>query len=49
MTMEKKLCELRELQDIRDKAAQVWSEHKKSHSNSRLGLPGITPEGKSIG
>jgi hypothetical protein len=48
MTMEKKLCELHELQDIRDKAAQVWSEHKKSHSN-RLGLPGITPEGKCIG
>src|SRR5260370_4431076 len=45
MTMEKKLCEL---QDMRDKAAQAWSEHKKSHRSSRHGLPAITPEGKCI-
>ena len=31
--MEKKLCELHELQDMRDKAPQAWSEHKKSHWN----------------
>src|SRR6266568_4251641 len=49
MTMEQKLCELHELQDTRDRAAQVWSEHKKSHSKSRLGLAATTPEGKSIG
>src|SRR6266496_1493599 len=49
MTMEKKLCELHELQDVRDKAAQAWSEHKKSHSSSRHGFPGIISEGKCIG
>jgi len=48
MTMEKKLCELHELQDVRDKAAQAWSENKKSHSSSRHGFPGIISEGKCI-
>src|SRR6266496_6789132 len=49
MTMEEKLCQLHELQDMRDKAAQAWSEHKKSHSSSRHGFPGIISEGKCIG
>ena len=48
MTMEKKLCELHELQDMRDKAAQAWSEHKKSHRSSRHGVPGIRHERKCI-
>ena len=47
--MEQKLCELHELQDVRDKAAQAWSENKKSHSSSRHGFPGIISEGKCIG
>ncbi len=46
MTMDEKLCELHELQDMRDKAAQAWSEHKKSHRSGRHGLPGITPDAK---
>jgi len=49
MTMDEKLCELHELQDMRDKAAQAWSEHKKSHRSGRHGLPEITLEGKCIG
>jgi len=49
MTMEQKLCELHELQDMRDKAAHAWGEHKKSHRSTRHGFPGITPEGKCIG
>jgi len=49
MTMDEKFCELHELQDMRDKAAQAWSEHKRSHRNSRHGVPGTTREGKCIG
>ena len=48
MTMEGKLCQLHELQDMRDKAAQAWSEHKKSHRSSRHRLSGIGPDDKCI-
>jgi|SRR6266487_1336898 hypothetical protein len=49
LTMEEKLCRLHELQDMRDKAAQAWSEHKRSHRSSGHGRPGITPEGNCAG
>jgi hypothetical protein len=48
-TMDEKLSELHELQDMRDKAAQAWSEHKRSHRSGGHGRPGITSEGKRIG
>jgi hypothetical protein len=47
--MAEKLSELHELQDMRDKAAQAWSENKRSHRSGGHGRSGFTSEGKRVG